>query len=323
MTFKALQLIALVGLVAQPSWANPDPSAPQAPAAGFTSQDLESAAQAGRINATTRNSRIALAQTERLRALFVRDPRQAWASLSRDEAGVLVRALNPGTPVRDLAISWFMRNGAVQASSIDGGQFTGLYSPIADVWLLLNWAEIGGAWRIIDASWLPARNMSNVPKAQSEAPFLGFAASYQLALSRFADKVRDQTPSTLINSRAAMRAGDQKEAEASIDVWLASLKSLYDVPIVAARLNDLPNRLVASSQTRGSPFASLPVSGLQTFAPMGVLSQQDERAIILGSPFYPTLLIYADYGDSRLSRDPRFTLVRLSDVASTMTEGSQ
>jgi hypothetical protein len=320
MNAKHFLLLLATCLMGQGVAAAPRSDALSAPDGGFSSQDLSAASQAGLVDRSTRNSRIALAQTERLRALFVRDPRQAWASLSPDESALLARVLDPGTPVRDLAISWLMRNGAAQSSTLDGGKFTGLYSSLADVWLLLRWAEVGGAWRIVDARLLPAKALLEETAEEpgsSGTPQSGFVQSYRDALARFSALVSDQTPTSIMNRRNAARAQDQALAHRQIDVWLASLKSLYELPGPAATLDALPAQLVAQAQDEGSNLDLLPISGLQTFIPLGVLSQDTGRSVLLGSPFYPTVLIRADYRDVELKQTPSFSLIQLSLPSAT------
>ena len=144
---------------------------------GFSPGDLAQAARALDSGAqhTDAVRRIA-AQTEILRAVLANDLPNAQRRISRDELQVLTIALGAPTVTRDIMLSWLMRSGVTVAAD---GEISGIYSPLADAWLVLHWAQLGGSPRLIDAALV--RGTSLRP-AESQPDWLTSPAPFAAAL---------------------------------------------------------------------------------------------------------------------------------------------
>ncbi|MEI9905018.1 MAG: hypothetical protein WDN06_14435 [Asticcacaulis sp.] len=144
---------------------------------GFTAGDLTAAARAGRPDPAMADAREQLAHTEAMRAAFVLSPAARGNCCPPTKRAISAwRSAHLGrwatTPCNGSC--------AGASSSANSGDVTGLYNPIADVWLVLRWQRVGGAPRIADAVFLPG---SALRDSTDRTPWTERPAAYADALA--------------------------------------------------------------------------------------------------------------------------------------------
>lgn len=263
-------------------------TAGMAQAAGFTSADLEAAAQ------TTSNMRAEIsAETERLRLAFAYDPARGLQMRSEEERIVLLGALRTGEGAGDLRVKWFMAGAIAQPSR---GATTVLYNPLARGALALDWVKTDEGWRVAHA-WLSSSGPAQWP-AQQVAWRKAFAEDYAAARIFPGDAGSDFV-------------------DFESDRWLGSLAqwSRLRAHMKAA---EAARALIADGKTAkvgGGNIDLIPERARKTYAPIGAIARNDGgAAVIFGSAVMPHLLIAADFAGSADARLEKLSLINLANV---------
>jgi hypothetical protein len=120
---------------------------------GFTTSELEVAGRQALVGASQQLqvARVLYAQTETLRLGLVLNPDAIRGSLSSSEQGTLSAALGPNSDILQARLAWFARSASVRVGPSESPDTTGLYNSLADMWLVLRWAKVGGVWRVVGA----------------------------------------------------------------------------------------------------------------------------------------------------------------------------
>ena len=273
---------------------------------GFTAGDLSAAARAGRPSPALADMREFAAQTEVVRAGFVLDPAGAWGLLSPSEARTLHVAFGPQRPTGDDAIQWFMRGAEASAGN---GDMTGLYNPLADVWLVLRWDRIGGRPRIADAVFLPGSAVNGgggQTWTQSPGPYAD-ALARNAAVAHIAFALLDSGP--FFDAFASVKTPASDQAYQSVTAWMGSLRPWGEDKARLKQWQAL-HRDLAEGKTGGT-VAALPPKVRATLVPMGAITSADGPALLLVSPLAPQMVVAADYnGHGR----PKLSLINLANA---------
>ncbi len=294
-------LILALALAVPAHAANPPPNTK-----GFTAGDLSAAARASRPSPALADAREFAAQTEVVRAGFVLDPAGAWGLLSPSEARTLHAAFGPQRAYGDDAIQWFMRGAQASAGN---GDMTGLYNPLADVWLVLRWDRIGGRPRIADAVFLPGSAVNGgggQTWTQSPGPYAD-ALARNASVARVAFALLDSGPFFDAFAPARATAGDQ--ACQSVKAWMGSLRPWGEAKAHLKQWQALHKDL-ATGRTGGT-VAALPPRVRATLVPMGAITSADGPALLLVSPLAPQMVVAADYSGHG---KPRLSLINLANA---------
>ncbi|MEI9905452.1 MAG: hypothetical protein WDN06_17055 [Asticcacaulis sp.] len=276
---------------------------------GFTAGDLAAAARAGRPDAALADAREHLAQTETLRAAFVLSPAGAWTLLSADEARTLRLAFGGQRPLGDGAVQWFMR-GASGVSNGDG--LTGLYNPIADVWLTLRWQRIGGSMRIVDAAFTPG---ALVRDSDDDTPWTEAPGAYADALAHGTAAARISfrglPGEPFFRTTGPIRGVAADQAFATVTRWMETLRPWGEDKTRLAQWKTMHRQLAEGKV--GGTLADLPPRVRATLAPMAAITRPDGVSLLLMSPLAPNLVVAADYGADGKG-EPGWELVNLANA---------
>ncbi len=276
---------------------------------GFTAGDLAAAARAGRPDTALADAREQLAETETLRAAFVLSPAGAWKLLSADEARNLRLALGGQRPLGDDAVQWFMR-GASGMSHDDG--LTGLYNPIADVWLTLRWQRIGGAMRIADAAFTPGALVrdsdDNTPWTEAPGAYAD-ALAHGTATARVGFRSLPGGP--FFRTTGPIRGVAADQAFAAVTRWMETLRPWGENKARLAQWQAMHRQLAEGKI--GGKLAALPPRVRATLAPMAAITRPDGASLLLMSPLAPNLVVAADYGADGKG-EPGWELVNLANA---------
>lgn len=262
-------LTLILGII--PAWAN-----------GFDSADLRRAAS--RI-APDQGAQILarnLAATDRLRAGFALDPQTAWQALEDGDRGVLFEAFGPFDRLTEFRLGWFFRSSISAGTSMDAGARTSLYNPAADIWLVLDWRQVGGEARLSSAH-LAARGTGSLPDWSNQGGAWGHALGNSTAAAFRAFGEEGQVATAGSNSLALSR----------IDSWLGSIAALHGSANWQQRWKGVQQKLNATKQS--GALAELPLPVRRSLAPMGFVARADNESVVLVSPLYPELVVLADF----------------------------
>jgi hypothetical protein len=275
---------------------------------GFSQGDLAQAARvldaaAQRTDAVRRIT----AQTEILRAVLANDLPNAQRRISRDELQVLTIALGAPTVTRDIMLSWLMRSGVTLAAD---GEISGIYSPLADAWLVLHWAQLGGSPRLIDAALV--RGTSLRP-AETQPDWLSSEAPFAAALLRTKLQAEDSFAALSTGSgvpRLFASLGVTRDVERAA----VFQRSAAMLGAVSAWSRSNGGRLAALDRvTRKRPdpvLRALPDRVREQLSPMAVLNSPQGTLLVLLSPVYPTRVVIATFTD--IGEAPALSLMDLS-----------
>ncbi len=264
--------------------------------AGFTQSDLAQAASANDAEALrTSAARQIAARTEILRAVMATNMPGAQRRISRDEMQVLTIALGKPTPTRDIMFSWLMRSGVTTAAN---GEISGIYSPLADAWLVLRWAQLGGSPRLVDAALVRGTSLRPVDTQPdwrtSRAPFAAAVLQTKLqAVDSFAS-----LPDALPAPRLFRLLGAMRDAERVA---------------VLDRTGEMLGGISAWSRANGASIAAvermirkhpdlslltLPERVRADLSPMAVITSPQGTLLVLQSPVYPAKTVIASFADA-------------------------
>lgn len=279
------------------------------PQNGFDTQDLQNAAKLAAVDISTKNSRIAFAQTEKLRALIVQDAAKAWARLSPAERQIMESAFNTGEAQNDLAMLWFMRSSISQSSIFDGGKFSAIYNPLSDVWLLILWNNKNNKWRIADATLVKGSNEASWEDAKTdyfEAIKNGFFGAREL----FSNLIHEKMPQTIMKQSAPKSDEARDIALLLIKRQLATLGPIYSDAKTAKMIGSVESRIFLA-QSQDEFLKNIPIKVRRTFAPISVLNTKSGKSILFCSPIYPEILIGANFKNAQMNSEPELKLVNL------------
>ena len=275
---------------------------------GFSPGDLAQAARALDSGAqhTDAVRRIA-AQTEILRAVLANDLPNAQRRISRDELQVLTIALGAPTVTRDIMLSWLMRSGVTVAAD---GEISGIYSPLADAWLVLHWAQLGGSPRLIDAALV--RGTSLRP-AESQPDWLTSPAPFAAALLQTKLQAEDNF-SALPTARDAPRLFALFGAMRDVERAAVFERSTTMLGAVSAWSRTNRGRLAAldrvTSKRPDPVLRALPDRVREQLSPMAVMDSPQGTLLVLLAPTYPTRVVIATFTDT--DQAPVLSLMDLS-----------
>lgn len=274
---------------------------------GFSASDLTAAAATtGDQVAALKATRRIAAQTEILRAILATDMRRAAQRISADELRVLTAALGRPTLERDIALSWLMRSGLTTAAD---GELSGIYSPLADAWLVLRWETIGGAPRISAAALI--RGTTLRPPAEgdwrgSEAPFAGELLRLKLqSFAIFARLPQDPGADRFFQLHAVIADLERTAVLSRSTAMVAALSAWSKAnPATLARID-------AATRKHADPaLMGLPDKVRKAMGPIAVVESPQGALLLLQSPVYPAQTIVARIADPTAT--PSFTGVDLS-----------
>ena len=284
-------------------------------ARGFSTRDMESAARTT-IDPDLAEAREKRAEADTLRAAFVLDPTAAAAVLSEDERVVLDTAFGPPTQLRDAELRWFMRSASVRVTPGSKGM-SGLYNPIADVWLLLDWSRVGGSWRLIEAALVPGAELRPEPESASwrDAPGLytvALANAKALAAARF-----DQLPEVTANkdlfaALAARRRTLQRRSFERIDAMLGSVGTWIRDP--AHSWAALRREVVEGKAAPTMSSLPLPIVVRASLTPAAAIMRPDGASLLLVSPLDPDIVVTADFADTSSTGRATLGLINLGNA---------
>ena len=241
-------------------------------ASGFTTGDLETAAQA----ADTRQVELAR-ETDALRLAIAYDPSLGIAARAPGEQDALLAALPTGEGQGDLRVKWFMAGAVAQPSR---GATTVLYNPLARGTLTLAWTKGAEGWQVAGA-WLTSAGPATWPAIQ--APWRkAFVDDYRV-------------------SRAAVVEPGLEWMPFEADRWLGGLGVWARDP-AKARALETARKLIAVGRTvraEGGNIDLLSERARAAYAPIGAMARADGgEAVIFGSPAVPTMLIAGDFSSA-------------------------
>lgn len=252
-------------------------------------------ATASAPNAVNTDQRALAAETERLRLSIAYDVAAGIARRDPTEQDALIGALATGEGDGDLRARWFMAGAVQQAGT---GTRTFLYNPLARGWLVLDWAQVGGAWRIASAR---LASSGLVGWMGGDRPYLaGLVADYAAAHANPGDQPGDL---------AGMEAGR----------WITGLADFMHDPERRAAADEA-KALIARGHTArlgGGAIDLMPARARATYAPIaGFERAEGGRSLLFGSALYPQILIAADFDGAAQPALSRITLVNLDNAGS-------
>jgi hypothetical protein len=268
-------------------------------ATGFTAEDMAKSARTAPQDGQIKAARTLFAETEMLRAAFVINPTRTFVALSPNERDVLQRAADPSTERRMLALQWFMRGGIAKASIIDNALLSGIYHPVAQVWMLIRWDRRGERWRVADAAFVPAAVLAEPGASDS----VDIAAGYGQATRDFARVTEDWAIPTILATRIGDRGAAQAAAFERIDTAVATLGRLYGEVVPARALAGL-RKSFAEQADAMSAARALPSQARATLAPIAATRTADGVTVWLSSPLVPSSLLAADWAEGDFGRRP-------------------
>lgn len=295
----SLSLLLPLSLLASPAVAQ---------SGGFTHDDLATAAHANDAEAlrTVAMRRIA-ARTEILRAVLATNMPNAKHRISPDELRVLTTAMGAPTQSRDVAVSWLMRSGM---TTVADGEISGIYSPLADSWLVLRWAQIGGSQRLIDAALVRGTSLRPADTQPdwrtSEAPFAAALLQAKLqAMDSFAALPRALGAPRLFALLGAMRNIERAavfersgEMLGGISAWSRNNRS--SLAAVDRLIRKRPD----------TAMLALPERVRKDLGPMAVIASPQGTLLVLQSPVYPAKTVIATFADP--GAEPALSLIDLA-----------
>ena len=268
------------------------PAAALAQTAGFTADGLAAAARSAVAEiAPDAAARSAVAaRSERLRALLAVAQDRAGAQLAPDEWRALTAAFGPPQEDRDILASWLARGGQV---AVADPQWSGIYNPLADGWLVLRWQQVGGAPRLAEAMLAsgPLLRGGEAPVAGLEAmPFAQMLAARRRAslaafpqLAREAGLFRANWPLLRVREGETVLAAARQQVGA-LAQW--------------SRDNPAALRALDRLLSRGDHPALLPFPARlrEALGPVGVVATGDGGAeLVLQAPAYPARSLFAGF----------------------------
>jgi hypothetical protein len=296
------------------------PLSAAAPTVGFTAVDMAEAAKRAAPEQWLGNARESYVQAEIVRAAFVQDASKAWATLSPDERAAMTSAIGPSSNRTGLELVWFLRNASTQATQMDGSRLTGYYNPLADVWMLVKWAQVGGTWRIGDAILVPASALSThtQPTIWTQSPG-GYVAALQTsfadATGKFGEQMVNYTPETVMKGLIAKRITLRTQALAQIDGWLGTLSNWFTRPETRKATQQLGNQIIHGNEREAAQVATLPAIVRSSLSPAGVVKRPSGLSVLLISPLYPRLIVTADYRGDDVRQKPTLGLITLGGAS--------
>ena len=283
---------------------------------GFNAADMEAAARNSTNQAVLDQAKESVLHAEILRAKFVIDGNKTWETLSFDEAFILAQALGPKSAENDIALAWFFRTSSTQATRYDGSNVTGFYNPIADVWLLVKWAKIGGALRIADAILTPTTGFD---AANGAIDWTQNTANYGSALRQtyfskrevFGALTQEYSSDTIFEKLEADRDLLRNQSFEKLSQWVSALGALVNDESTKENIRNIRNTLIEAKGRNTDSFGGLPLSVRSTLEPAAIISRKDGKSIILISPLYPLSIVSADFEGSDLNGAPKFNQIDL------------
>jgi hypothetical protein len=277
---------------------------------GFTLDEMANFAREAPQDDQIKAARKLFAETETLRAAFVINPARTFSALSSSEREVLQLAANPSTERRMLALHWFMRGGIAKASIIDNALLSGIYHPVAQVWMLIRWDRSGGRWSVADAAFVPANALADGARADpADLP-----SSYQRAIADFVQVTQDIAVPTIMGSRIGDRTVAQAAAFERIDAVVATLGRLYGEPAQVRALAGLRKSFGEQSDTMSAARA-LPSQARISLAPVAATRTANGVRVWLSSPLASSTLLAADWAEGDFGKRPVVRAVLLDRLA--------
>lgn len=276
---------------------------------GFTLDEMANFAREAPQDDQIKAARTLFAETETLRAAFVINPARTFSALSSSEREVLQLAANPSTERRMLALHWFMRGGISKASIVDNALLSGIYHPVAQVWMLIRWDRSGGRWSVSDAAFVPASALADRAGAgragadRAGTDLVDLGDSYQRAIADFARVTEDIAIPTIMGSRIGDRTTAQAAAFERIDAALATLGRLYGEALPARALEGLRKKSGEQADAMSAARA-LPSQARATLAPIAATRTAGGVTVWLSSPLAPSTLLAADWADGDFGERP-------------------
>ena len=264
-------------------------------AGGFTTADLDAAALRA-TDARLVQARELAAATDTLRAAFVLNPDTAWTAMTADERAAVQGAFGNDVGARREELSWLMRSARVRVGTGEARDVSGLYSPVAQAWLLLRWARVGGQWRVTGAALIPARRLAAATDwtERSEAPAAALALAAREADEDFASVTQYQAAPAIFEQLAATRAEDRDAVMTSCTKWVASIAGWRQNPARFATWRGLHGEL---AEARGVPaaIARLPQPVRASLTPAASVATTTGTQLLIVSPLFPGLVVAADF----------------------------
>jgi hypothetical protein len=226
--------------------------------------------------------------TETLRAAFVLNPETAWTLMTASERMALQTAFGNVAAARSVEIAWFMRGAS---TAVGNNGMSGLYNPLADAWLLMVWARVGGVPRVVQAALVPAERLGPGEGFTAREGDVGaaLAAARTDRLAQFEDLTTNATAGAILSALAPTRIADRTIVIDRAARWLATLAGWQQAPGQPEAWARLRAEMLRGRK-RGHELALLPKVARETMTPVGVVTHGGGEAVLMMSPLSPALV---------------------------------
>ena len=265
-------------------------------ATGFNGNDLAKAAQDG-AQAKNNDAVLALNATEVFRLQMAYNPKATIEALPETIKQKLAIIFGEFNNKRQYQTAWFMA-GAIAKTGESATQ-TRLYSPLAQIWLDIDWVNDGETMKIANIG--AANSIIDDWTQKNGSRLLAFANSYSLAL---------QTNS---------RQNAQSDALFAIaDKWIQGLADWVLSPTKAGAVEDAQSAIANGNCVKygadGNTIDSLPREVRASFAPITGFHNNAGGAVLFGTPLYPQIIVAADFDAAARPKLKNLTLLNLGNI---------
>lgn len=292
-------------------------------ARGFASDDLTRFAK-DRVPSGLPATRQQLAHADVIRIAIAGDPRRSDRILSRSERILWDVAFGPPSPLREARLQWFMRGAIGYAAP--GSDVTGLYSAIADTWLVMRWRSVGHDWRIANLILVPGpalRTASDGPvwTYRSGNSAQAIVDQRSVAFARFAAIARRDQAARLFAGLVPNRARLRAISEGQLDRWLGTTTSWLPGGTNADAWRTLRTRLMSRKGLTDGSLGGLPNTYRATLVPAAEVSTTNGRSLLLVSPLDPNAIVFADFVGGKTAPELRLLNLANAPIGIASTEG--